>query len=90
MCSVRYAEYHLFFSNVTILKLVIILNIYTNPECNPKAKLGEHCPKVRLSQDRMPIEPLTQQKSWVRGKSLFCLPQLGLGRVERPFPPPLA
>jgi hypothetical protein len=20
-------------------------------------KLGEHCPKVRLSQDRMPIEP---------------------------------
>jgi hypothetical protein len=60
--------------NVTILKLVIILNIYTNPERNPKAKLGEHCPKVRLSQDRMPIEPLTQQQSCVRGKGLSPLP----------------
>jgi hypothetical protein len=39
-------------------------------------KLGEHSPKVRLSQDRIPIEPLTQQQSWVRG--------------ERPFSPPLA
>jgi hypothetical protein len=30
--------------------------------------VGEPCPKVRLSQDRMPVEPLTQQQSWVRGK----------------------
>ncbi len=36
-------------------------------------KLGDHCPKVRLSQDRMPIEPLTQQQSWVRGKGLSSL-----------------
>ncbi len=34
----------------------------------PLAKLGEPCPKVRLSQDRLPIEPLTQQQSWVGGK----------------------
>ncbi len=26
------------------------------------SKLGEPCPKVRLSQDRLPIEPLTQQE----------------------------
>jgi len=41
--------------------------------------LGEHCPKVRLSQDRMPIEPLTQQQSWVRGKGLFPLPNFAAG-----------
>ncbi len=29
----------------------------------PPAKLGEPCPKVRLSQDRMPVEPLTEQQS---------------------------
>jgi hypothetical protein len=31
--------------------------------------LGELYPKVRLGQDRLPIEPLTQQQSWVRGKA---------------------
>jgi len=46
------------------------------PSSPPQAKLGEPCPKVRLSQDRMPIEPLTEQQSWVRGKGLFPLPQL--------------
>ncbi len=30
--------------------------------------LGEPCPKVRLSQDRLPIEPFAPMKSWVRGK----------------------
>jgi len=29
---------------------------------------GEPCPEVRLSQDRMLIDPLTLQQSWVRGK----------------------
>jgi len=33
-----------------------------------RSRLGEPSPKVRSSQDRMPIEPLTQQKSGVRGK----------------------
>jgi len=34
----------------------------------PPAKLGEPCPKVRLSQDRMPVEPLTQQLArWAPG-----------------------
>jgi hypothetical protein len=37
------------------------------------ALLGEPCPKERLSQNRIPIEPLTQQH---RGKGLFSLPQL--------------
>ncbi len=32
------------------------------------SRLGEPCPKVRLSQDRMPIEPLSQQQSWARGE----------------------
>ncbi len=45
-----------------------------NPEWQQSWR--ELCPEVRLSQDRMPIEPLTQQQSWVRGK--------------RPFPPPPA
>ncbi len=27
------------------------------------SKLGEHCPKVRLSQDRLPIEPFAHMKS---------------------------
>jgi len=53
-------------------------------------KLFEHCSKVRLSQDRMPVEPLTQQQSWVRGKGLFPLPKLSYGSGERPFSPPLA
>ncbi len=43
-------------------------------------KLGEHCPKVSLSQDRMPIEPLTQQQSWVRGKRASPPAKLGEGR----------
>jgi len=32
------------------------------------SKLGEPCPKVRLSQDRLPIEPFPRMKSQVRGK----------------------
>jgi hypothetical protein len=66
------------------------------------AKLGEPCPKVRLSQDMMTIEALTQQQSWVRGKRPFLppparlgeekkalspLPQLSWGRGKGPFPP---
>jgi hypothetical protein len=45
-------------------------------------KLGEHCPKVSLSKDRMPIEPLTKQQSWVRGKRAFppAPAKLGEGR----------
>ncbi len=69
------------------------------------AKLGESCPKVMLSQDRMPIVPLTQQQSWERGKRAFLsspakleeggkgpfpLRQLSLGRGKRPFSPPLS
>jgi len=65
--------------NVTIPKFVISPNIYTNPERNPEAKLGEHCPKVRLSQDRMPIEQLTQQQSRVRGKAFLPFPSLARG-----------
>ncbi len=33
------------------------------------SKLGEPCPKVRLSQDRMPLEPFPSRISKVRGKS---------------------
>ena len=29
------------------------------------SKLGGPCPKVRLSQDRMPIEPVARRISWV-------------------------
>jgi len=52
--------------NVTIPKLIIFPNIYTNPD-----------PKLR-----MPIETLTQQQSWVRGKRAFLPPpaKLGVGR----------
>ncbi len=32
------------------------------------SKLGEPCPKVRLSQDRLPIEPFSNVKSWVLEK----------------------
>jgi hypothetical protein len=32
------------------------------------SKLGEPCPKVRLSQDRLAIEPLALMESQVRGK----------------------
>ncbi len=31
-------------------------------------KLGEPFPKVRLSQDRMPVKPIGRSISWVRGK----------------------
>jgi hypothetical protein len=31
-----------------------------------RSKLGEPCPKVRLSQDRLPIEPFACMKSYVR------------------------
>ncbi len=52
-------------------------------------KLGERCQKVRLIQDRMPIEPLTHSHflpspSYARGggKWPFPLPQLSWGRGE--------
>ncbi len=32
------------------------------------SKLGDPCPKVRFSQDRLPIEPFACMKSQVRGK----------------------
>ncbi len=32
------------------------------------SNLGESCPKVRLSQARLPIEPFALMKSKVRGK----------------------
>jgi len=34
-------------------------------------KLGEHCPKVRLSQDRMLIEPLTLSGYFFLGGGIF-------------------
>ncbi len=34
-----------------------------------RSRLGEPYPKVRLSQDRMPIEPIDCRISKVRGKS---------------------
>ncbi len=34
------------------------------------SKLGEPCSKVRLSQDRMPVEPFPSRISLVRGKGL--------------------
>ncbi len=41
-------------------------------------KLGEPCPKVRLSQGRLAIEPLALMESQVRGK--LC--KLGEGESE--------
>ncbi len=41
-------------------------------------KLDEPCPKIRLSQDRMPIEPFSIRKSQVRGKGT----KLGEGEKE--------
>ncbi len=32
------------------------------------SKLGEPCPRVGLSQDRLPIEPFACMNSYVRGK----------------------
>ncbi len=32
------------------------------------SNLGEPCQKVRLSQDRMPVEPFPSRISYVRGK----------------------
>jgi hypothetical protein len=32
------------------------------------SKLGEPFPKVRLSQDRMPVEPFPSRITYVRGK----------------------
>jgi len=32
------------------------------------SKVGEPCPKVRLSQDRLPIEPFARTISLVRGE----------------------
>ncbi len=40
--------------------------------------LGEPCPKVRLSQDRLAIEPLALVESQVRGK----VSKLGEGNSE--------
>jgi hypothetical protein len=34
------------------------------------SKLGEPCPKVRLSQDRLPIEPFACMNSYVREKGI--------------------
>jgi hypothetical protein len=45
----------------------------------------EHCPKVRLSQDRLPVEPLTQQQSWVRGERPFFPPPAKLGEGKKAF-----
>ncbi len=42
-------------------------------------KLGEPCPKVRLSQDRFAKEPLALLESQVRGK--LC--KLGRGKVSK-------
>ncbi len=42
------------------------------------SKLGELYPKVRLSQDRLPIEPFPCMKSQVRGKGS----KLGEGEKE--------
>ena len=41
------------------------------------SKLGEPCSKVRLSQDRMPVEPFPSRISEVRGKGTM------LGEWER-------
>jgi hypothetical protein len=40
--------------------------------------LGEPYPKVRLSQDRLPMEPFPHMKSQVRGKGS----KLGEGKRE--------
>jgi len=50
-------------------------------------RLGEHCPKVRLSQDWMPIEILNQQQSWVRGKRAFPPAPAKLGHGRKAFLP---
>ena len=42
------------------------------------SKLGEPCPKVRVSQDRLPIEPFAIKISQVRGKGS----KLGEGKRE--------
>jgi hypothetical protein len=37
-------------------------------------KLGEPCPKVRLSQDKLPVEPLTQQQYfWIFTFGIFTI-----------------
>ncbi len=47
------------------------------------AKLGEPCPKVRLSKDRMPKSHSPKQQSRVRGKKLFPPPPAKLGEGKR-------
>ncbi len=47
------------------------------------AKLGELYPKVRLSKDRMPIKPLTQQQSRVRGEKALSPPPAKLGEGKK-------
>jgi hypothetical protein len=42
------------------------------------SKLGETCPKVKLTQDRLAIEPLALVESQVRGKGS----KLGEGKRE--------
>jgi len=42
-----------------------------------RSKLGEHCPKVRFSQDRMSVEPFPSRISLVKGKGTL------LGEGER-------
>ncbi len=62
------------------------------------SKLGEPCPKVRLSQDRLPIEPFYNIKKWVWGKgsklgegegSKLCdpCPKVGLSQDRLPIEP---
>ncbi len=47
------------------------------------SKLGEPCPTVRLSQDRLPIEPLTQQQfSGLLHLGLLHSGLLRLGKVR--------
>ncbi len=41
-----------------------------------RSKLGEPCPKVRLSQDRLSIEPFPSRISLERGKGT----KLGVGK----------
>ncbi len=47
----------------------------------------ESCPKVRLSQDRMPIETLTQPQNLGRGERPLSPAIALLGEGERPFSP---
>ena len=48
-----------------------------------ESKLGEPCPKVRLSQDRLPIEPFPSKISYGRGKgTTLCEGEKGVSWVS--------